>query len=334
MPTLYLTEQGSCLRQEHGRLLVEKDGRCLFSTPALQVERVLVFGTVQLTPHALSLLLRQGIDTSFLSVQGRLKGRLVAPHSKNIALRLAQYERARDPEFALHMARILVAAKIRNARVVLGRYARNHPTPEIEALDAGLDRLALEAGRKRAVSSLLGVEGRAAEIYFQGLGHMLRAPDWKFEGRVRRPPRDPFNALLSLGYTLVGNELMAVTTAMGLDAHLGFLHGISYGRPSLSLDLLEEFRAPLADRFTLSLVNLQIIGCDDFAARPNGGLYLREVPLKRYLQEYEKYLNNAFKHPETGQRTTFRRVFALQVQSMARAIRGEGDYDPYGFHKK
>jgi CRISPR-associated protein Cas1 len=334
MPTLYLTEQGSCLRQEQGRLIVEKDGCRLFSAPALQVDRVLIFGMVQVTPHALSLLLSQGIETSFLSVQGRLKGHLIAPCSKNIALRLAQYERARDEEFALQMARTMVASKIRNARAVLARYVRNHPTPEIETLDGRLDRLAFEAGRKRAVASLLGVEGRAAAVYFQGMGHMMRAPGWEFCGRVRRPPRDPFNALLSLGYTLVGSELTAVTTAMGLDPHLGFLHGISYGRPSLSLDLLEEFRAPLVDRFTLSLVNLQIIGCDDFTTRPNGGLYLHEEPLKRYLREYEKYLNNAFKHPVTGQRTTFRRVFTLQAQALARAIQDKGDYCPYAFYKK
>lgn len=333
MPTLYLTEQGSTLCQDHERLIVERGGRAVFSVPLVQVERVLIFGHVQVTPPAMGLLLREGIDVAFLSMRGRFKGRLVAASTRNLARRLAQYERVRDADFTLQTARSIVAGKIRNGRAVLARFRRNHAASEKEPLLRELRQCAETAMRQENVAALLGVEGQAAALYFRGLAAMLRQPDFKFTSRTRHPPQDPVNVLLSLGYTLAGNELQSVVTALGLDPWLGFLHGLSERRPGLPLDLLEEFRAPVVDRFSITLLNRRQLDAADFALHPKGGITLSQDALKRYLLAWERNLNQNFKHPATGQNTTFRRLFTQQVQAMSVAIEQGNEYGPFPYDR-
>jgi CRISPR-associated protein Cas1 len=334
MASLYLTEQGSVLRRDGGRLTVEKDGTTLLAVPRVQVDRLVVMGNVQVSTQALTLLLDEGIETTFLTSHGRLKGRLVPAYGRDVALRLTQYDKARDTAFGLSVARAIVEAKIVNSRALLARHARNHPEAELDEAVATLARRVDEARRKQTVASLRGAEGVAAAVYFGAWPRLWRNPEVVFTGRQRRPPRDPLNALLGFGYTLAGNELYAAVTSVGLDPHLGFLHGISYGRPSLSLDLLEEFRAPLVDRLTLRLINLKIITAADFEPPAAGegeepaGLRLTAAARKRYLVEWERCVAVTFKHPLTGQETTFRRAFALQAQAMARAIRQGVEYKP------
>lgn len=337
MPALYLTEQGSSLRLDGQRFVVEKDGEVLLSVPAVHVERVIVLGNVQLTTLAIGFLLEQGIDVSFLTLTGRLKGRLVAVESKNVLLRVAQHQRARDEAFCLSLAKCIVRGKIRNQRSVVMRYARNHPDAVLDQAAEELGRMMEQVDEQGSVSALMGVEGRASAVYFRVFGRMLQ-PEFPFTQRTRRPPRDPVNALLSFGYTLAGNELLAVTSAVGFDPYVGFLHGISYGRPSLPLDLLEEFRAPLVDRLTMAVINLNILEPEDFEERAGGdgqdatagaGVRLKPDGLKRYLREYEKALNTPFRHPVTGEQTTFRRLFLLQAQALAKVVKEGGRYEPY-----
>jgi CRISPR-associated protein Cas1 len=347
MPTLYLTEQGSSLRLDGQRLVVEKDDEALLSVPAVHVERVMVFGHAQVTTQAVGFLLESGIDVSYLTLTGKLKGRLVAAESKNVPLRVAQHGRARETAFCLSLAKAIVRGKIRNQRAVVMRYARNHPNAELDKSAADLGRLMERVDEQGSVSALMGVEGSASAVYFRVFGKMLQ-PEFPFTQRTRRPPRDPVNALLSFGYTLAGNELMAVTSAVGFDPYVGFFHGISYGRPSLPLDLLEEFRAPLVDRLTMAVINLNILEPEDFVNESIGqlvnevnatqdsalstqdsGVRFKSDALKRYLKEYEKALNTPFKHPVTGERTSFRRLFLLQAQALAKVVKEGGRYEAY-----
>jgi CRISPR-associated protein Cas1 len=347
MPTLYLTEQGSSLRLDGQRLVVEKKDETLLSLPAVHVERVMVLGNVQLTTPVIGFLLERGIDVSFLTLTGKLKGRLVAVESKNVPLRVAQHARARDAGFCLALAKDIVRGKIRNQRAVVMRYARNHPDPVLDKAAEELERWMERVEEQSSVSALMGVEGSASAVYFRVFGRML-PPEFPFTQRTRRPPRDPVNALLSFGYTLAGNELLAVTSAVGFDPYVGFFHGISYGRPSLPLDLLEEFRAPLVDRLTMSVINLNILEPEDFVnesmsqwvnevnatqdsapSAQDAGVRFKSDALKRYLKEYEKALNTPFKHPVTGERTSFRRLFLLQTQALAKVVKEGGRYEPY-----
>ncbi len=246
MAILYLMEQGSTLRNESRKLLVEKDGKVLAKIPEFKIEKVLAFGNIQLTTPVIKFLLESGIETSFLNIHGKLIGRLSPIESKNIELRIIQFRRYHDENFRLQVAKNIVEGKIKNMKVVLQKYQRNHPEINFENPLSELDILLQELLRKEKVSSVFGLEGRASATYFSCFGKMFRK-ELQFESRTKHPPLDPVNALLSLGYTLLTNEMLSVIVSLGFEPYIGFLHGIEYGRPSLALDLTEEFRALIVD---------------------------------------------------------------------------------------
>lgn len=328
MATLYLMEQGSKLCKDHRRLVVEKEGEVLLEVPEFKVERVLVFGNVQLTTQAVNFLLENGIETSFLTLSGRLRGRLVPVSSKNVPLRLAQYERSRDDGFRLELARRLVEGKLRNARTLLLRYSRNHPEVDFSEAVAEMDRALGALPRKGRVSTLLGVEGVAMGAYFRTYGRMFRR-GLGFERRTRRPPGDPVNALLSFGYVLISNEMSSLLEAMGFDPYIGFLHTPEYGRQSLALDLVEEFRHPIVDMLVLNLINHGVLGEEDFEQREDGGFYLRREPSRRFFTHYERRMDQKFQERSLGRETSFRELFQVQAGKLAKAILEGEPYRPF-----
>ena len=175
----------------------------------------------------------------------------------------------------------------------------------------------------------MGIEGSAARDYFAAFGKMILG-GFEFKGRVKRPPTDPVNAMLSLSYTMIFNEISSLLDGLGFDPYLGYFHSVDYGRPSLAADLIEEFRAPAADRLTLYLVNQKIFKHEDFHENPKGGgIYFRRDALKRYFVEYEQMLNREFLHPVTQERTTMRKCFRLQAEKMAAVIQKGGSYIPF-----
>lgn len=332
MATLYLTQQGATLHKEQNRLVVEYEDQVIAEMHDFKVERVIVFGNVQLTSQAIGFLLERGIDTTFLSLRGKLKGRLAPLESKNIALRLRQFERTREPQFALAVARAIVAGKVTNCSEVLARHQRNHAegnfTREIEQLAA----MARRATKESATESLRGVEGQAAAVYFVGFAKMLRR-GLTFTKRNRRPPTDPVNSLLSFGYALVYNETISALVSVGCDAYLGFYHTPHFGRCSLALDLLEEFRPVIADRLALNLINREVFKLADFQKAEDGGVYLKEESRKRFLREYERTLSSEFTDRKTNERTSFRRAIYQQALRMQRTILQGTPYTTFqGWH--
>jgi CRISPR-associated protein Cas1 len=345
MPPLYLTEQGSTLRKEGQRFVVTKDGQTLLTVPAFKVDAVLIFGNVQLTTQAIAFLLESGIDTGFLSLRGRLKGKLIPLEGKNVLLRVKQFERARSEGFKASVARRIVSAKLRNARALLMRHARNHPEAE---LSREIDELAVLANRVEAAAPeeptldrVRGLEGQGSAVYFRGFAKMLRS-ELRFEGRSRRPPKDPINGLLSLGYSLLTQELIGLISAHGFDPFVGFYHELRYGRAGLALDLVEEFRHPLIDALVLRLVNKRVVQSDDFSRRSeDGAVMLKPEALKRYLAQYERQMQRPLhvRLPADAEAEglrlpsppSWRDLFRLQVRRMARAVRaGDGSaYDPW-----
>lgn len=342
MATLYLTEQGSKLVKDHRRLVVEKDGEIVFEVPAFKVERVLIFGNVAITTPAMSFLLENGIDTAFLTIHGRLKGRLMPLESKNVVLRMRQFERAKDQAFALKLAKQILEGKFKNAKRVIQRYSRNHPEEgDFTATLDELDRLIGAIPRKETLNALMGLEGQASAAYFQAYGKMFRT-EMEFTTRSRRPPRDPPNALLSLGYTLLANEAIGILSGVGFDPYVGFYHGIHYGRPSLALDLVEEFRHAIVDRLILTLLNKQILKAQDFQAAaeegegegdPKAGLpqgvYLTAEGRKTFFTHYEERMQEVFGHPKTGERVTFRKLLFHQAQALAKVVMEDMVYEPF-----
>lgn len=331
MAFLYLSEQGACLQKTGERLVVAKEGEILLDLPVGKVEAVLIFGNVQFTTQAAHLLLQQGVEMALFTRRGRLVGQLTSPFTKNVTLRQAQYDRAADPEFALDLAKIIVGAKLTNSRGLLQEFARNHPESGLKGEIERLTELILQIGGSPNLAALLGLEGAAAHTYFQGLARMVRH-GFGFSGRQHHPAPDPVNALLSLGYTLVYNEISSLLDGMGFDPYMGFYHQPRYGHATLASDLLEEFRALLVDRLTLSLINNRVFGEQDFFRHePSGGMYLGDEPRKRYFLEYERYLTNVHHCPENGGETDFRRLFRRQAERLMRAVLLKGTYQPYTF---
>ncbi len=328
MSTIYITEQGAVVRRSSHHLTVTKDKERLAHIPLLKLERLVLFGHVQLTTEAIHGLLDEGVDVAFLSNNGKLRGRLVATESKNVLLRLAQYERHLDDAFQLDLARILVKAKLRNGRAVIMRYARNHPEKDFDAQLKLIEQTANNLDRLTAINSLMGAEGVATAAYFRAFGQMFRK-ELTFETRTRRPPKDPVNAVLSLGYTLLTNEILSLTMAQGFDPYIGFFHGIVYGRPSLALDLVEEFRHPLIDRMTLNLFNNEMLTSADFRPVEGQGIYLTPAALKIYLQFYERRMREAPAAEEAEENPGFRLVLRRQVQRLAKTITVQEPYLPF-----
>lgn len=287
MTVVYLTGFGTTVRRRGERLEVWQEDKKSADVPLFDLERLIAVGPVQFSAQALALLLDRGIDVSFLTARGRSRGALVSGGSRNVYLRLAQFDRWRDDAFRLAFGRAVLAAKLTVQERLLGRHDRNHPgSLELDArerLRGLLEKLAAAGD----LEALQGVEGAAASVYYRQFGRMLKTVG--FPGRKKHPSTDPANALLSFGYVLLGNEIAARLEARGFDPGVGFLHGLRYGRQSLALDLVEPFRQPVVDRLTLRLLNLRQVTPDDFEGGQAG---LRLVPdaLKRFLTLYEEHL--------------------------------------------
>jgi CRISPR-associated protein Cas1 len=328
MSTLYLTEQGSKLRKTSKRLVVEKAGTTLLAVPAFDIDRVLIFGAVQLSTQAISFILDSGIEVSFLSMNGRLKGRLTPVQSKNVFLRLAQYDRHKDDEFKLMIAKSIIETKLKNQRTLIMRYQRNHPgidfSSELDTIANALSSLP----HKKAISSIMGVEGASTGAYFRCYARML-SQSFAFEKRTRHPPLDPTNALLSLGYVLITNEIAALVEAAGLDPFIGFLHGVRYGRRSLALDLVEEFRHPVVDGLVLTLINTGSVKDADFHKENNGAVLLNKDALKRFLTLYEERMEKQFLYRDNDSDTSYRKLFRSQVEQLEHAVLNRELYQPF-----
>jgi CRISPR-associated protein Cas1 len=329
MANLYLTEQGSILRKKGERLIVEKDKEVLLDVECHKIESVLIFGNVQFTTQAVHELFQHGIELAILTRTGKLIGQITSPTTKNIELRVEQFKKYGDNHFKLRFAVNLVKGKIRNSIQLLRSFSYNHPEIDlIEELEV-LERAEVSAPLQTTIEGLYGVEGLASRHYFNGFGKMILG-DFSFDGRKKYPAPDPVNALLSLGYTLVFNEISSLLDGMGFDPYLGYFHKIEYGRASLASDLVEEFRAPVADRITLRLINNRILTANDFYNNPKGsGVYLTREAIKKYFAEYEDFITKEFNHPETREKTSFRKCFRIQIEKLASCVKEDKEYVPF-----
>ena len=336
---LYLVEQGSRLTKQGRRLSVIQEKTVIAQVALVQVSQVLVFGNVSITTPALQLLLREAIEVVLLSRAGKFYGRLIGEQNGNGALRVAQLQRSQDPDFALETARQFVTGKLHNLRVILQRYARRaastsnrwEQAPLKHAVE-GIGAMLLRADACQTINSLTGVEGRGTAVYFRVWKELLKPP-WRFEKRLRRPPPDPVNVLLSFGYTLLTQNIWGAVLTAGLDPYVGFLHQLNYNRPSLPLDLMEEFRPVIVDSVVLRCLNNGILTPDHFAPgdQEERPLVLTDEGIRLFIREMEARFSQDFKSAHTGQRTTYRRLFLNQVYHLSRIIKGaeKGPYRPF-----
>jgi len=345
MSTLYLSQPGAQLHKEHDRLLVKREGAVLEAVPLIKVDQVVLMGRgVGITTAALHALTRSGVDIVYLSGAGRFISRVVGPEHKNGRLRHQQSLSAADPNFALRVAQNIVQGKVTNQRAVVRRHAEGAPWAG-RALSA-MDAMFQQVQSARDADQLRGMEGQAAKEYFGLFRRMLRPPSegvsWGFDRRACYPPPDPINALLSFLYSLILRDMTTACELIGLDPYLGFFHVIDYGRPSMALDLMEEFRPIVADSIVLEAVNRPYISLDDFeqvdltekeAERdeleaPRASLqavYLAASGREKIIAMYENRVNDESMFTYQEQKVSYRYIYQLQAQAMARMILGEAD---------
>ncbi|MBF0214043.1 MAG: CRISPR-associated endonuclease Cas1 [Magnetococcales bacterium] len=338
MPALYVTEPGATVRFSGNVLHVtaghatgEKPGtpHVLLKVEPHRLELVALVGRVHITVEALHLCLEQGIGVVWFSWNGRFLGRMVPETARSGDLRLAQYRAIENPAMALSLARVVIEAKCANAMAVLRTIQSNQSG--LEDLGMVLRDLTGQSERIRACESLevlLGHEGSAAGHYFSVLGHGFRG-EIGFSGRQRRPPPDPANALLSFGYVLLGNCIAGHLEARGLDPALGFIHAPRPGRASLALDLLEEFRHAVVDRFVMRLCNLRMIQPRMFESdTEDGGVRLTREGLKAFFHAWGAYLERPMRETE-GETHSPMALIRRQVNRLAMAMRGAETYQPF-----
>lgn len=330
--TLFVQTQGAYLRLEHDTLRVEIDGEKRLQVPLHHLGGLVLFGNVLISPYLLHRCAQDGRDVVWFSRSGRFQGRLAGPVSGNVLLRRAQHKALDDPQRTLHLASRFIHGKVRNTQHVLQRAMRDDRAT-VETLQPAIDtmkwaRKAIQAPADLDVAR--GIEGQAAAVYFQVFPTLLRAKDFTFDGRNKRPPRDPVNALLSFVYTLVRGDCEAALEGVGLDPQVGYLHTLRPGRPALALDLMEEFRAWWADRLVLSLINRRQVRLDHFEPRPGGAVYLNETGRREVLTAYQKRKQETVKHRLFKESMPIGLLPYIQARVLARYLRKDLDaYYPF-----
>lgn len=313
MPLAYVTEPGSVVRKQGETIVVSKDGQELAQWPLIHIEALVVCGGAQLTTPAMSALLFHGIDVSLVTQAGRLVGQIHPPKRGSVGLRLAQYAISQSGIERLPFARDIVTQKIRAMQDVLNRYAENYPELPLKPIRNRLDELAERVSTTTEIAELLGVEGAAAAEYWNAFP-LLNRSSMEFNGRTRRPPKDPINALLSLGYAFLTNELTTIIETWGLDPFLGVYHTAANNRPSLALDLMEPFRHHIVDRLVLRAINLGRLRQEDFTESEDLGFRLSPNAFKTFICEYERMLQSSRTDPSDGTEGTWRQHLRRSVE--------------------
>lgn len=329
--------QGAYLTLDHETVKVEADGKMQLQVPLHHLGGIVTMGNVLVSPFLLGKCAEDGRAVVILDRNGRYQCRMVGKTSGNVLLRKAQYDCLGADGKSVRIARNIVAGKIRNSRHSLLRSAREADDGNVEAsLRKAADLLGNALFRLENVGDIdtvRGLEGEAASAYFAVFDLMIKEEGrtvFALKERTRRPPRDPINALLSFLYTLLLNDCISAAEGVGLDSQMGFLHALRPGRPSLGLDLMEELRAVLADRLTITLINRKQLTGEDFENRPGGAVYLNERGRKEVVTAYQKRKQDEIHHPLMKEKVPIGLVPHLQARLLARHIRGDmEEYVPF-----
>ncbi len=348
MERAYILEPGAYLRKTGEHLTIFREGRPAGEIPIQGLRHLTLMGCNSLSGAVLDTLIRLRVETVLLSPSGRYRARLMVDEHKHVERRRAQYLRLSDPEQALAAAKSLVRGKLINSARFLTMRGQHYQNQELVTTGIRIRAIGEGLSNLPNLDLLRGAEGHAANLYFHVFPHLLRNPKFPFNGRNRRPPLDPVNALLSFVYTLLTQEVLTQIKVVGLDPYLGALHAVDYGRPSLACDLVEEWRSFLGDRLVLTLINRQALTPDDFiyrhrshtdavdesdlkAKRP---VEMKPNTLKALIQSYEHWMSTGIKWPDTGENTDFRGLIRRQVRKFDEFLAGKIErYEPFIWSK-
>jgi len=334
--TLYVTTQGAYLAKEGETVTVKIDQEVRLRVPVHTIGGIVCFGNVSCSPFLMGFCGQNGVCISFLSEYGRFLARVQGPVSGNVLLRREQYRLADDQAYSARMAKYFVTGKIANCRTILQRALRDHSEKMnddslcqgVSTLSSSLKSLELN----QSLDAVRGLEGDAAHTYFGVFDNLIVAQkeSFTFQERNRRPPLDNVNCLLSFLYTLLVHDCRSALETAGLDPAVGFLHRDRPGRPSLALDLMEEFRPFLADRLVLSLINLRQVQDKGFSKTEAGAVTMNDETRKMLLVAYQERKQEEIYHPFLDEKVNIGLLFHVQAMLLARCLRGDLDgYPPF-----
>lgn len=332
--TLYVTLEGAYLRLDNEAVEIVHENAVIKRVPLHHLGAIVALGNISVSPPLMERCARDGRSIVWLDENGRYRARVEGRVSGNVLLRRAQHKALDDPATTCLFARQIVKGKLHNQLKVLQRAARER-TDAAPALQAAIEHIRSHANalaHAPDLDTLRGVEGYASRAYFEVLDNLIVAQreSFRMHHRTRRPPRDRFNALLSIVYSLLTHDYVSALEGVGLDPQVGYLHALRPGRPALALDLMEELRPAFADRFVLSLVNLQQITPDHFEERPGGAVLLNETGRRELLIAYQKRKQEQVHHPVVDARIPLGLVPHIQARLLARTLRGDIlEYPPF-----
>ncbi len=334
--TLYITTEGAYVRVDHDTLKIEVEKETKLQVPLHHIGGVVCFGDVMMSPAAIGRCAEDGRFVVLLDRNGRFKARVEGPVSGNVLLRCAQHTAMSNAAQTLAIARNIVAGKIQNSRQIVLRGAREADDPlDADALRKTADMLGNAVTRLpqcEDLDTVRGIEGESARNYFSTFDRMVKEDrvTFKLDGRNRRPPTDPVNALMSFLYALLMNDCVAAAEGVGLDPQMGFLHALRPGRAALALDLMEELRSVLADRLVLTLINRRQVSAKDFTQRSGGAVQMEDAVRKEVIVAYQKRKQEEITHPVLDQKMPLGLVPHIQARLLARVLRGDlVAYPPY-----
>nr|WP_122013348.1 type I-C CRISPR-associated endonuclease Cas1c [Maliibacterium massiliense] len=326
-PDVYVSLDGE-------NIVLKKDGKEAMRRPLHYIDSIVCFGYFGISPALMAKCASDGIAVSFHSPSGRLMARVVGKTQGNVLLRKTQVYASDAPARSMPIARACIAAKIYNARWALERATRDHAlrldVDKIKAVSQALQQASRDALQSESEEMLRGVEGNAASMYFSVLDDLIlqQKDQFYFRQRTRRPPMDAFNAMLSFCYALLTNDMTSALETVGLDPYIGFMHADRPGRASLALDLIEELRVPMVDRFVLSMVNRQIVSGDGFTQTENGAVLMDDDTRRLVLKHWQLRKQTEITHPFLKEKVAWGVIPYAQALLLARHLRGDLDAYP------
>lgn len=328
MGTIYISTDDAFIGKTDERLRVRAQKQTLLDVPLIKVDGLVVLGRATVSPAALKELLERKIPLSFMTSTGRFLGRLEPELNKNIFIRAAQWQAAGDTAQAIHAVQAFVRGKLKNYRIALLR-AQREGIADLETSMTRLEQAIRPIDKTTTIDALRGLEGAGSAAYFGHFGQLIRNPAFTFKHRNRRPPTDPVNALLSFGYALLLHDLQGAINIVGFDPYLGYLHTQRYGRPSLALDLMEEFRPLVVDAMVLAALNRKALIPEDFTIEPlSHAVALTDEGRRTFLRLYEQKKQSKFKHPVMGRQCTYQEAFEVQTRLLGKYLMGETEQYP------
>jgi len=334
--TLFVTTQGAYLGKDGETIAVKIEQKTVLRIPIHTLDGIVCFGTVGCSPYLMGFCAEKDVAISFLSEYGKFLAMVKGPVSGNVLLRRKQFRMADNPEVSAQVAGFVLTGKIANCRTVLERCLRDHSEKmdqsSVKKVSNRLSMYIRKELQKDDLNSLRVIEGDAAHQYFSVFDELIfqQQEAFAFSGRNRRPPTDRINCLLSFVYTLLVHDVRSALESVGLDPSVGFLHRDRPGRPSLALDMMEEFRPFLADRLVLSMINRSQVKPDGFTIKESGAVHMDDDTRKTVLTTYQKRKQESLVHPFLNEKIQIGTLFFIQALLLARFIRGDLDgYPPF-----